>query len=91
MVGVNSDLLDELQDITLVNFPDVGFLPGNEILKFLDPVHGFGASVGIDFGVFFHLLEVENIVGQGSVVLLVADGLDKLFLQFLHPSLNAVW
>ena len=52
--------------------------------------HGFSAPVVIDLGVLFHLLEPEDLVGQGIVVFLIADGFDELFLQFLHPSLNSV-
>ncbi|MGV8049108.1 MAG: hypothetical protein AB2L21_01955 [Anaerolineaceae bacterium] len=66
--------------MAFVKFCDVSFLSGDEVLKFLDPVHGFGTFVVIDLGVFFHPLEPENFVSQGIVVFLVTDRFDKLFL-----------
>lgn len=40
VVGIDCDALDELFDQSLIEFRDVGFLLGNEVLQLLDPVHG---------------------------------------------------
>lgn len=49
MVGKDGDLLNELPNVCFIKFPNVGFLPGDEVLQFFDTVHGFGTPVVIDF------------------------------------------
>ena len=90
IILIYGDLLDELPDICLCKFCDVRFLFSDEVLQFLDPAHSFVAFVVINLRVFLHLLKPENLVGQGIVVSLIADGFDELLLQFFRSSLNAV-
>ena len=66
------------------------FLFGDEALQLLDSVHGLFPVVAVNFGLFLLLPEAENLVGDGVVVLFIVCLLDKLFLQFLKPCLNAV-
>ena len=84
VLGEDGDLLDELPDICLCKFCDVRFLFSDEVLQFLDPAHSFVAFVVINLRVFLHLLEPENLVGQGIVVSLIADGFDELLLQLFN-------
>jgi hypothetical protein len=67
VVGEDGDLLDELFDQSLIKLCDVGFLTGDEVLQFLDPVHGFFPEVAIDFGLFFLVAEPENLISDGVV------------------------
>lgn len=90
MVGKDGDLLDELFDQRFIKLCDVGFLTGDEVLQLLDPVHGLFPVMAVYFGLFLLVAEPENLVGDGIVVLFVVGLLDKLFLQFLKPCLNAV-
>ena len=90
LILIYGDLLDEHPDICLFKFCDARFLLSDESLQLFDPVHGFGTSMVINLRVFLHLLEPENLVGQGIVVFLIADGFDELLLQFFRSSLNAV-
>ena len=90
VVGEDGDLLDELFNQSLIKSCDVGFLPGDEVLKFLDPVHGFFPVMTIDFGLFLLIAEPENLISDGIVVLLVVRLLDELLLQFQEPTLNAI-
>ena len=90
MVGEDGDLLDELFDQSLIKLCDVGFLTGDEVLQFLDPVHGFFPVVAIDLGLFFLVAEPENLISDSIVVLLIVRLLDELLLQFQEPALNAV-
>lgn len=85
VVGEDGDLLDELFNQSLIKSCDVGFLPGDEVLKFLDPVHGFFPVMTIDFGLFLLIAEPENLISDGIVVLLVVRLLDELLLQFQEP------
>lgn len=41
VVGEDGDFLDELFDQRIIELCDVGFLIGDEVLQFLDTVHGF--------------------------------------------------
>ena len=59
MVGKDGDLLDELFDQSLIEICDVGFLLGDEILQFLDPVHGFFPVMAVNLGLFFLIAESE--------------------------------
>ena len=86
----DGDLLDELFDQSLIKFCDVGFLPGDEVLQFLDPAHGFFPVMAVDLGLFLLVAEPENLIGDGVIVLFVICLLDELFLKFLQPCLNAV-
>ena len=90
MVGKNGYLLDELFYQSLIKLRDVSFLFGDEALQLLDSVHGLFPVVAVNFGLFLLLPEAENLIGDGVVVLLVVCLLDKLFLQFFQPSLDAV-
>ena len=90
VVGKNGYLLDELFYQSLIKLRDVSFLFGDEALQLLDSVHGLFPVVAVDFGLFLLLPEAENLIGNGVVVLLVVCLLDKLFLQFFQPSLDAV-
>ncbi len=59
VVGENGDLLDELIDQCFIELCDVGFLPGDEVLQLLDPIHGFFPVVAVYFGLFFLLPELR--------------------------------
>ena len=67
MVGKDGDLLDELFDQSLIKLCDVGFLTGDKVLQFLDPVHGFFPVITIDLGLFFLVAEPENLISDGIV------------------------
>ena len=90
VVGENSDLLDEPSDQLLVKVRDLGCLLADEVLQFLDPVHGFFPAVAVHLGFLFLFPEPEDLVGDGVVVLLAVGFLDELVLQFLQSDLNAV-
>ena len=90
MVGEDGDLLNELFYQSLIKLCDVGFLPGDKVLKLLDPVHGFFPVMAVDFGLFLLVAEPENLISDGIVVLFVVRLLDELLLQFQEPTLNAV-
>lgn len=90
MVVEDGNLLDEFFDQSLIKLCYVGFLLGDEVLQLLDPVHGLFPVVAVNFGLFPLLPEAENLIGDGVVVLLVICLLDKLFLQFFQPSLDAI-
>lgn len=47
VVGEDGDLLDELSDQSLIKLCDVSFLPCDEVLQLLDPVHGFFPVVAV--------------------------------------------
>ena len=90
MIGKYRDLFDELFDQSLIKLCDVGFLPGDEVLQFLDPVHGLFPVMAVNLGLFFLLPEPENLISDGVVILLMVCLLDELFLQFFQPCLNAI-
>ena len=90
VIGKDGDLLDETFNTILVKVRDGGFLPGDEVLQLLDPVHGFFPAVAVHLGFFFLLPEPENLVGDGVIILLVVGLFDKLLLEFYHPCLNAI-
>ena len=80
VVGIDCDALDELFDQSLIEFRDVGFLLGDEVLQLLDPVHGFFPVVAVELGLFLLVAEPENLIGDGVIVLFVICLLDELFL-----------
>lgn len=90
VVGKDGDLLDELFDQSLIKLCDVGFLPGDEVLQLLYPVHGFFPVVAVEFGLFFLVAQPENLIGDGVIVLFVICLFDEFLLQFLKPRLNAI-
>ncbi len=90
VVGIDCDALDELFDQSLIEFRDVGFLLGDEVLQLLDPFHGLFPVMAVDLGLFLLVAEPENLISDGIVVLLVVGFLDELLLQFLKPALNTV-
>ena len=85
VIGKDGDLLDETFNTILVKVRDGGFLPGDEVLQLLDPVHGFFPAVAVHLGFFFLLPEPENLVGDGVIILLVVGLFDKLLLEFYQP------
>ncbi len=91
VVGKNGNLLNELFDQSLIKLCNIGFLPGDEVLQFLNPVHGFFSVMAVELGLFLLGAESENFVSDGIVVLFVICLLNELFLQFFKPCLNAVW
>ena len=90
MVGEDGDFLDELFDQSLIELCDVAFLPGDEVLQLLDPIHGFFPVVAVELGLFLLVVQPENLIGDGVIVLFVGCLLDELFLKLLQPCLNAV-
>ena len=69
VIGKDGDLLDETFNTILVKVRDGGFLPGDEVLQLLDPVHGFFPAVAVHLGFFFLLPEPENLVGDLSEIM----------------------
>ena len=67
VIGKDGDLLDETFNTILVKVRDGGFLPGDEVLQLLDPVHGFFPVITIDLGLFFLVAEPENLISDGFV------------------------
>ena len=90
MVSEDGDLLYELFDLSLIKLFDVGFLPGYEVLQFLDPVYDLFPVMAVELGLFLLVAESENLIGDGVVVLFTVCLFDELLLQFLQPCLNAV-
>lgn len=90
VVCEDGNLLNELFNQSLIKLCDTGFLPGDEFLQFLNPVHGFFSVMAVELGLFLLVAEPENFVSDGIVVLFVICLLDELFLQFFKPCLNAV-
>ena len=91
VVGKNGNLLNEIFEQSLIKFCNIGFLPGDEVLQFLNPVHGFFSVMAVELGLFLLVAEPVNFVSDGIVVWFVICFLDELFLQFFKPCLNAVW
>lgn len=60
-------LLDQLSDEEFVEFGDFRLLTTDEVLQFLDPVHGFFPVITIDLGLFFLVAEPENLISDGIV------------------------
>lgn len=60
----DGDLLNELFDQRLIKFCDIGFLPGNEVLQFLDPIDGFFPVMAIELGLFFLAAEPEDFISD---------------------------
>ena len=81
----NGNLLNELFNQSLIKLCNIGFLPGDEVLQFLNPVHGFFLVMAVELGLFLLVAEPENFVSDGIVVLFVICFLDELFLQFFKP------
>lgn len=90
VVGKDRNLLDELFDQSLIELCDVGFLPGYEVLQFLDPIHGLFPVVAVHLGLFLLFPEPENFIGDGIVVLFAVGLLYELFLQIFQPCLNSI-
>lgn len=90
MVAKDGNFVDELFDQSLIELCDVGLLPGDEVLKLFNPVHGFFPVMAVNLGLFPLVAEPENFISDGIVVLLAGCLLDELLLQFLKPCLNAV-
>ena len=82
VVCEDGNLLNELFNQSLIKLCDTGFLPGDEFLQFLNPVHGFFSVMAVELGLFLLVAEPENFVSDGIVVLFVICLLDELFLQF---------
>lgn len=57
MVGKDGDLLDELFDQSLIKLCDVGFLPGDEVLQFLDMTDDYVITAVYDASVKYRLIE----------------------------------
>ena len=90
VVGENGNLLNELFNQSLIKFCNIGFLPSDEVLQFLNPFHDVFSVMAVELGLFLLVAEPENFVSDGIVVLFVICLLNKLFLQFFKPCLNAV-
>lgn len=90
VVGKDCDLLDEFFDQSLIKFCDINFLTGDEVMKLLDPVHDFFPVMAVTLGLFLLVTELENLFGDGIVVLFTVCLFNELLLQFLQPCLNAV-
>lgn len=80
MVVEDGDFLDEFFDQNLIKLCYVGFLPGDEVLQFLDPVYDLFPVMAVEFGLFLLVAEPENLIGDGVIVLFVICLLDELFL-----------
>ena len=59
--------MDKLSDEAFVEFGDFGLLTSDEVLQFLDPVHGFFPVVAVDLGLFLLVAEPENLISDGIV------------------------
>ena len=72
-VGENGDLFDEPSNNLLVEVCDLGCLMADEILQFLDPLHGFFATVSVDGSFFFLLPYPEDLVLDKNISLIKTE------------------
>ncbi len=69
LLRVDRDAPDELLYELFIELVDVGLLFDDEILQFLNPVHGLVPAMVIELRLGFHFLQAEHLVGDGIVVL----------------------